>query len=136
MPRIEDNMIRTIAATVAAMLLATQPISAQQVLYSYTYMVPLTVSQMPANTFVNVVCTFYSLPNLGGSQMSTADVPVKLVNGSVATTVSLTTVVLSPPSSYQCFVRVTGPKGVLNVQLPDLKPQAGWSGTMVIQKNL
>ena len=107
--------------------------------YAYTFQVPVTASNLPANTGLQAICILFSGALGGGSTLGFGTSPnAKLTNGGYSG--SLTVTASSPTTkagSYQCIALVKSGANNLNLVGTDPKaPAAGWSGTMQTTANI
>jgi hypothetical protein len=109
-----------------------------QVVYPYTFRVPVAATNLPAGSAINVGCLTFTGPNNAG--LATAFSPnVPVSNGAYSGVITVTqssTVVLT---SYACWVQVWLNNNVINTQNVshfDAPATPGWTGTMWVTGNL
>ncbi len=105
---------------------------------SYTFQVPIAVSNLPSGAAVQAACAVYSGTNGSGSQLKYATSSASAVTGgSFSGTLSVSLTSPAKPASYQCYMMVyNGGKIVNLVNGNATSPADGWTGTMVTTANL
>jgi hypothetical protein len=130
--------MRTLASGVFAALVAATPLAALAD-FSYTLQVPVTVTNVPAGSTIQVTCMLY-LPNTT-FQTSASSQIVRTTNGAYSGTVTVTTQLMhTRPQMYACGLTVNTTSaqsinGSINVRAPGAmaSPAPGWTGTMLTQ---
>jgi hypothetical protein len=129
--------MRTFVSAIAAALLTVMPMAALAD-YAYTFQVPVTATNLPANSFLQALCTVFSGPLGAGSTLSFGTSQnAKLSNGGFSGTLAVAVSSPAKPGSYQCVALVKSGASNLNLNNGDPKsPTAGWSGTMQTTANI
>jgi hypothetical protein len=129
--------MRTFLSTLVAVFLTAIP-AAVFADYAYTFQVPVTASNLPANTGLQATCILFSGALGGGSTLSFGTSPnAKLTNGGYSGSLTVTASSATKPGSYQCIVLVKSGANNLNLVGTDPKaPASGWSGTMQTTANI
>jgi hypothetical protein len=86
-----------------ALLLGFAPIAAFAD-FSYSFSVPVTVSQMPAGWGVIVTCQLFSGPSGGGTLVKAVQSSPITGKSSFSEPVPLSTTTTTPAGSYRCFL--------------------------------
>jgi hypothetical protein len=132
--------MRFFATAFAAIVAAAAIPSVALADVSYTFNVPVTLSNLTPSQVAYVDCNLYSGTNGGGTLLGGgegAPIPVT-ANGSYSGTYTVVESSPTLPASYRCWIIVTakGSSTTLNIinGRPDA-PQPGWTGTMLTSGN-
>jgi hypothetical protein len=106
--------------------------------YAYTFQVPVSVSNLPAGSSVQVECNMWAGPNHTGAQVAAGtSTTIAAPNGSYSGTLTVKDTATTAPGSYACWVMVWLGNSAINLTNGNPPgPAPSWTGTMVISANL
>jgi len=132
--------MRRFLLAIAAVFLTAIPIAVLADNSTYNLSVPVTATNLPAGSKLQVTCTLYSGAN-GSGQTSSQNSPLTSVVGTQYSGPPFTFPALSAPfkaASYMCNVVAYGSGGnwISITPTNPPKPVAGWTGTWQTSANL
>jgi len=134
--------MRYLASILAATFFAIGLPSVALADYSYTFTIPVQVTNLPANvTQLQVECGLYAGPNGNPSATPISFPPTSAVvaptNGSFSGNFTVKASSPTQPGSYSCWLMVYNPSSnPLLLNLNGGAPTPGWQGQMIVGKNL
>ena len=129
--------MRTFLSAIVATLLTVVPMAVFAD-YAYTFQVPVTAANLPANSYLQATCLVFSGALGAGSTLAFgSSANAKLTNGGFSGNLSVAVSSPTKPGSYQCIALVKSGASNLNLVNGDPKaPTAGWTGTMQTTANI
>lgn len=130
--------MRIYAAVLTTLLItAAMPVAALAD-YTYTFLVPATLSNLPSGTGVQIECSVYNGKGGSGAQLATGTSnTVPSTNGAYTGTFTVKVNSATAPASYGCWLLVWSGNSAINIVGGNpSNPVSGWTGTMLTTGNI
>jgi hypothetical protein len=132
--------MRYFAFVLATLLIAAAMPSTAFADWAYTFQVPVTVSNLPAGSALQVECHLWAGLNRSGATLAaqTSGAAQVIVNtGSYSGTITVKASSPTAPASYGCWLEIYVGSTMANiVNGTPTNPSPGWTGTMLVTGNL